>query len=221
MIKTKPIPRLTPEQIERFWSKVDQRGPKDCWEWQAACNSKGYGHIGFSPCGSFLSHRLAYSLAYGRDPGQLCVCHDCDNRRCCNPAHLFLGTCADNSADMREKGRGSAGEAHAQAKLTARSVRAIRDSDKPRRVLADRYGITQSTVWDIQRNRTWRHLSDRTSMIRNLPCGNCQPRAKLTEDRVRRIRRSNQTVAALAKQYRVAPSTIRDALNGRTWVTVA
>jgi len=202
-------------------SKVDRRGPKDCWEWQKGRGSNKYGHVSFSPYGRFLVHRIAYALGYGSTPGQLLVCHKCDNPRCCNPAHLFLGTCADNMADMRAKGRGGVGEANSRAKLTASIVQAILDSDELQRILANRYGIAQTTVSQIRLGKIWKHIGDRAHIIRGPRRGNRCPHAKLTEDRVRRIRQSNQSLVALAKKYGVAPSTISYVRSGRTWVTVA
>jgi DNA invertase Pin-like site-specific DNA recombinase len=79
------------------------------------------------------------------------VLHSCDNRRCVNPAHLFLGTQVDNMRDMAAKGR-------TPTKLTKEQVLTIREDARPQRVVAAEYGITQSTVWRIKHARTWFHI---------------------------------------------------------------
>lgn len=94
----------------RFWSKVDCRGPDDCWPWKsAAVSSYGYGVLNIKNK-VHSSHRLAWELTHGPIENGLHVLHRCDNAPCCNPAHLFLGTHQDNMADMNAKGRnGTAG----------------------------------------------------------------------------------------------------------------
>lgn len=88
-----------------FWPKVDQSaGEAACWPWQGAISSWGYGTVNFRGHG-YGAHKLAWMMANGEVPEGLCVLHRCDNRPCCNPGHLFLGTKKDNGQDAKQKGR--------------------------------------------------------------------------------------------------------------------
>ncbi len=93
----------TQADVERFWAKIKVGGPDECWEWVASA-AHGYGL--FKAAGRNRgSHRIAWEMANGEDPGVLDVCHRCDSPRCCNHAHLFLGTHQQNMDDMAAKGR--------------------------------------------------------------------------------------------------------------------
>lgn len=144
---------------ERFWEKVDRCGPDECWEWQGAKGSGGYGHI--SDGGKLRSaHRVSYELSVGPVPEGMCVCHRCDNRPCVNPRHLFAGTHQDNMDDMARKGRNAQpkGEAKPNAKLTDADVRAIRSSPKPKKSLAEKYDIDLGTIYKIKARQAWSHV---------------------------------------------------------------
>ena len=151
----------------RFHSKVDRSGGQDsCWPWTASCVKGGYGQIGKGPkgAGCFMSHRLAWILEYGPIPNDLQVLHKCDNKKCCNPRHLFLGTQLDNIRDMISKGRkapgpDARGENSAVAKLTWNQVREIRrlyNTTKIKQVeLAKQFNLSQSQISAILTNKCW------------------------------------------------------------------
>lgn len=159
---------------DRFWEKVDRRGPRECWPWKSRSNVRGYGYLqrGGRNGGRILAHRLSWELHRGSIPDGLEVCHECDNPPCCNPAHLFLGTQADNNADAVAKGRArftfaerpelTSGEANVHAKLTAQRVneiRALRAAGLSQREIAERFGVTRQNIRAIVRKLTWRNAS--------------------------------------------------------------
>jgi cold shock CspA family protein len=148
---------------ERFWTKVDRSGGSAaCWPWTGHRNNKGYGMLsagtGKSPV---LAHRVAYELAYGPLADGQQACHDCpegDNRACCNPAHLFSGTAAENSADMAAKGRSTIGERNPQARLTVeqvREIRRLRATGLRYRDIALRFGVSIGAVGAVVRGQHW------------------------------------------------------------------
>ncbi len=160
-----------PEQkstiASRFWPKVAICGEDECWEWQGYKSDFGYGLIRIGTQ-QVAAHRLAWTLTRGEIPAGLFVCHNCDNPPCVNPAHLFLGTAADNNADMFAKGRGRwdrqhcKGQANRQAKLTdeqAVGVMACLLTGRYKQSeIAESFSVSQTTVNRIWRGLTWLHL---------------------------------------------------------------
>lgn len=151
---------------ERLWHRVDQSG--DCWEWFGARNF-GYGYMSVDGRKT-KTHRLSWEFANGPIPDGLCVLHTCDNPPCCNPDHLFLGTQADNMADMCNKNRGDTykkkGENHSGAKLHDGDVRIIRtlvELGVKRSFVADFFDISGPTVCQIVNRKSWRHLPEEHS----------------------------------------------------------
>ena len=142
--------------IERFEEKYVPEPNSGCWEWTACTDTSGYGQIRFN--GTLVkAHRLSYELHVG-EIGDKHVLHKCDNPACVNPQHLFLGTQADNIADMVAKGRQARGKSHGSAKLTEADVLAIRADNRPQRAIAPDYGISHRLISDIKNRKIWAHV---------------------------------------------------------------
>lgn len=137
-----------------------KRSPR-CWEWIGAKNAQGYGvlRVGES---ARLAHRIAYVAAYGPIAQWMCVLHRCDNPSCVRPDHLFVGTLADNNADMDAKGRRRSGprrgSANHNAKLTEADAFTIRASKAAGVELARKYGVSQTIISAVRLGRTWKHV---------------------------------------------------------------
>jgi len=114
-----------------------------------AVGPTGYGFVSKKP--EYLAHRLAWHAYRGVIPNCLAVLHRCDNPPCCNPAHLFLGTLADNNADMKAKGRQF-------CKLTPDKARAIRLDTRSQVVTAKEHGVSQQLVSRVKLGEVWNHL---------------------------------------------------------------
>lgn len=173
----KPPPRRggggpKPKTVEeRFWPKVKVSGPDDCWEWQANLIKGGYGRISRGPKGEYLAHRVSWILRNGDIPDGLLVLHSCDNPKCVNPKHLFLGTHQDNFDDMVSKGRWPGqpnwasylkGENRPNAKLSDSKVKKIyrlRSKGWSQQRIADHLGVSQSCVSHVLNGRSWTHVS--------------------------------------------------------------
>ena len=130
-----------------------------CWEWPYSITPHGYGQVRYNGT-LWKTHRLV-ALLDGRDPQGMYACHRCDNRKCVNPAHIFLGTNQDNMADMVAKGRSPRGET--KSKLSEADVftvrRMIANGVRQQRI-AEHFGVSHSTIHDINAGRTWAWLED-------------------------------------------------------------
>jgi len=145
------------DSMKRFLKR--HQGIDGCWVWPLWKDKDGYGRTQVNGK-TAIAHRVAYSLTNGHIPDGLCVLHHCDNRSCCNPEHLFLGTPKDNYDDAYRKGRVSVGERNGISKLTKEKVLSIRKDIRKQVVIAEEYGILQTTVSEIKNKHLWRHLND-------------------------------------------------------------
>jgi hypothetical protein len=150
--------RLLPIQ-DRMRLQTQAGDENECWIWIGSAQKRGYGFIKKNGK-TTMAHRVAYELAYGELPDGLFVCHKCDNPRCVNPKHLFVGTHNDNMLDMHNKGRSHkpAGEIHPNSKLTETEAIEILNSIEPYPALAAKHNISLTSIYDIKTGRKWKHL---------------------------------------------------------------
>lgn len=139
--------------IERFNRKVLRREPDQCWNWQAATFTNGYGAFRLDGR-TVLAHRIAYLIGKG-DPGGTVVRHGCDNPLCCNPGHLELGTQRDNVHDKVRRGRLKL----PPSKLTESQVRAIRADNRADLKIAESYGVSRSLIQQIRTRKVWAQVA--------------------------------------------------------------
>jgi hypothetical protein len=141
---------------QRFVSKTEGK-ESGCIEWTACKLKGGYGQFKYDGK-VWLAHRFAWMLENGDIPEGMHVLHKCDNPKCVNTYHLFLGTHAQNMADRDDKGRHAIGEAKKNAKLTESDIVAIRSDDRLLREIAADYGVSQDVISQVKRRKAWRHV---------------------------------------------------------------
>jgi hypothetical protein len=137
------------------------RRTRGCWYWTAGLTGSGYGAYYPRANHQVLAHRYAYRRAHGRIPRGKLVLHTCDNPRCVNPKHLFLGTHGDNARDRASKKRGAIGERVWTNKLTEKQVRTIRRrlrTGEAGGVLAAEFGVTDVMISRIRLRQAWKHI---------------------------------------------------------------
>lgn len=147
--------------LDVFSLLIDRGGLTECWPFTGSRDSEGYGRMMIRRR-AHKAHRLAYELSHGEIPVGMVVCHSCDNPPCCNPAHLFIGTPADNTADRDAKMRGIHGERNHKAKMTEADVvelRRLRGDGVTTVKLAAMFGISQAVASKAALGQTWRHVA--------------------------------------------------------------
>lgn len=148
--------------LDRFWRQTSRGQDDKCWNW-IGHRTRGYGMIGVNGK-QIHAHRFAYSRFVGPIPFGKVVCHRCDNKRCVNPKHLFVGTQRDNLGDCAAKGRlGSS----MRPKLTREQVIQIRndyiptgrgnyhDPDRTLHAFAVKYGVSEGTITSVVSRKSW------------------------------------------------------------------
>lgn len=147
----------------KFWSNVAVVGENKCWPWMGRRVGNGYGKLKRNGK-DWRANRYVWLITHGDVPSNKYVCHKCDNPKCCNPSHLFLGTAKENTADMVAKHRAGRmlGEKNHRSKLNSDAVRAIRDrvtNGEKQIDLCREYGISPATISVIVNQKTWKEVA--------------------------------------------------------------
>ena len=220
---------------DRFWAKVDVKGPDDCWLWTANKNNKGYGLFrpgGLAP--KRLSHRLSFSDAFGPIPDGMHVLHSCDTPACVNPAHLRSGTHRENMEDIYLHGRRNRSTRKKRApdihvnKMTQESVIALRRAYVAGDALEDiaqRFGCKLSALADYTGGRSWPSaLSvDGSPSLEDLKVEGARRRrngAKITYEIAEAIRArlaAGDTGRKVAKDFGIHFATVSDIKARKIW----
>lgn len=215
--------------IEKFHSRVERKGPDECWPWLGSTDKDGYGQLAVrDPKRRTLkAHRLAYEFGIGPIPYGLGALHTCDNPPCCNPRHLWAGTQKDNMRDMIAKGRNhiiafGSGEDASNSRLTESDILAIRSSELPYRTLANRYAVAIGHIQSIRRNKTWKCVAPGGNQISHIRRthynqGSAHARSKLTETQVIEIRAMDEMNTVTAARYGVTANLIGAIRRGEVW----
>lgn len=132
-----------------------------CWEWQGHIHKNGYGRLTNKRVTGY-AHRFIWQAFNGEIPAGMDVCHHCDNRKCVNPDHLFLGSRKDNMQDAKIKGRLQRGVDRYNSVLTedvVRRARTMRASGTPVKSIASHFNVAPQTIGKAILGQTWRHIT--------------------------------------------------------------
>lgn len=142
---------------KRFEDKFIINPINDCWEWTGCLDKYGYGHFSIKNY-AMVASRASWILYKKQNIDKMCVLHKCDNRKCVNPDHLFLGTRTDNMKDKISKNRQTKGELNGDSKLTRKDVENIKKDKRVQSIIADLYGVSQPIISRIKNKRIWKHV---------------------------------------------------------------
>ena len=149
---------------KRFWGSLRTHPTTGCMERVYGRGYQGYGCTTIKAPGRVMlgTHRMAWLLAHGSIPRGAYILHRCDNKLCCNPAHLYLGSPKDNGRDSVNRGQQVRGEDHWCAKLTEKAVKEIRAKHATGKYslkdLGDEYGVVYSAIGYVVHRKAWKHV---------------------------------------------------------------
>lgn len=218
------IPVSDDPYYRAFFNERYEIQKSGCWHWTGNMTSYGYGRVRLlgSKTKDMFAHRLSWALHKGSIPEGLFVLHHCDNRKCVNPDHLFIGTKGDNSADAVKKRRQCYGSKQWTAKLTdAEVIRAFEMTQRkvPRKEIAAEMGVSTYAISDALQGRSWRHLAPELAakgLVYTKP-----PRRKFQTQELAEIiklARAGMTQVDIAARFNIRQSNVSKILRNKSRV---
>ena len=146
--------------MENFWNKVNKT--ENCWEWTASINNRGYGNFRYRSK-TQKAHRVSWMLTFGEIPEGMNVNHRCDNRKCVNPSHLFVGTQHENNTDRNIKRRdgnfkGTLNPNRILDETDVKIIRMLSSLGCERRQMSQWFPVEESAICRIVAKKTWKHV---------------------------------------------------------------
>lgn len=147
---------FTEEDIIKYWSKVDIKSKDDCWEWLAGINADGYGNF-YCDYKTYSASRLSWIFTNGPIPeGKLCL-HKCDNRKCVNPNHLYIGTHSDNNSDREWRNPGTSGRQSSIGASGIRTVQKLFKQGYSQKSISECFGLSTGQIHRLCRGTSGKH----------------------------------------------------------------
>ena len=151
---------LTERNLRNFWKKVDKTD--SCWNWTGCLQSNGYGQIRIDGVARY-SHRLSYEMHNCEIPEDKHILHKCDNRKCVNPEHLFLGNQASNMADCAAKKRNAYGTRNGLSKVTEEQladIKSLLNDGVSCKCISEKYNLHYNTIYKIKKGITYKYVTN-------------------------------------------------------------
>lgn len=201
--------------VKKFHSKFKINPLTDCWDWCGNIASNGYGRIIYQ-YKQYSTHRLSWEIHNGKIPEGMFVCHHCDNKKCVNPNHLFIGTCKDNVQDYITKFDHIGNKKLSQHEVL--EIIRLRKEGKSERRLSKIFKISRSSIRNILHGKSWKKISKLDNQNNLKSNDYINENIKLSKADVLKIvelAKDGMKYRLIAEMFNVKTHTIKSILAGR------
>lgn len=217
------LSHLSPAYIEKLRLRLEagsQRNPETgCLEWVGSLSKSGYAQIWVTGLGCSRAHRVVWALNHG-DPGEMSVCHECDNPKCIDIDHLWLGSHLENMKDCHKKLRGAYGNRSGNSKLTTEQCLLIVSDERTLKSIADHYDVSIYTIFCIKKGITWGKLTGKEFTKEGCKKGVECKSSKITDSDVIEIFKDSRRQCDIAEAYGIGQSQVSRIKNRQNWTDI-